>query len=75
MAIVDVRAAQVHLSSLMDRAAAGEEIVISRAGMPVARLVPLATPPRRFGVLRGQVWMADEFDDSTEVLEHFECGE
>src|SRR6266516_6444900 len=44
---VNVYEAKTHLSQLLDRAAAGEEIVIARAGRPVARLVPLADSPSR----------------------------
>lgn len=61
--IVNVHEAKTHLSRLLDRAAAGEEIVIGRAGKPVARLVALAgTTPRVFGSLAGQIWMSDDFD-------------
>ncbi len=48
--VVNVAAAKAHLSELLDRAAAGEEIVIARAGRPVARLAPLRErEPRRPG--------------------------
>lgn len=51
--------AETHLSRLLDRAAAGEEIVIGRAGKPVARLVPLGSRREvRFGLLRGQMDLA-----------------
>ncbi len=50
---VNVTDAKAHLSALMDRAAAGEEIVLTRAGRPVARLMPLAErSPRQPGVRR-----------------------
>jgi prevent-host-death family protein len=50
---IDVVEAKAHLSALIDRAAAGEEIILSRAGRPLARLVPLAEPaPRQPGVRR-----------------------
>ncbi|HXP12964.1 MAG TPA: type II toxin-antitoxin system Phd/YefM family antitoxin [Stellaceae bacterium] len=49
---VNVTAVKTHLSRLLDRVAAGEEIVIARAGKPIAKLVPLrATEPRRLGLL------------------------
>jgi prevent-host-death family protein len=62
---VNVYEAKTHLSQLLDRAAAGEEIIIARAGRPVARLVALAdSPPRREpGGWRGKVRMAADFDD------------
>lgn len=50
---INIAEAKAHLSALVDRAAAGEEIVLSRAGRPVARLVPLAErAPRQPGVRR-----------------------
>ena len=62
---VNVYEAKTHLSQLLDRAAAGEEIVIARAGRPIARLVPLAGSPSRRspGGWRGRVRISDDFDD------------
>ena len=62
---VNVYEAKTYLSQLLDRAAAGEEIVIARAGRPIARLVALAEPsrPRTPGGWRGKVSMAADFDD------------
>lgn len=63
--IVNVHAAKTHLSRLIDRAAAGEEIIIARAGKPVARLAPLvptARPKRKPGLWRGLIKIADDFD-------------
>jgi len=56
--------AKTNLSRLVDRAAAGEEIIIAKAGRPVARLVPLArrTTPRTLGSLRGQIRIGEDFD-------------
>ena len=47
MHIVNIHAAKTHLSRLVDAAAAGEEILIARAGKPIARLVPLQDTPVR----------------------------
>jgi prevent-host-death family protein len=63
---VNVYEAKTHLSRLLDRAAAGEEIVIARAGRPIARLVALsdASSRRRVpGGWRGRVSIADDFDE------------
>lgn len=62
---VNVYDAKTHLSQLLDRAAAGEEIIIARAGRPVARLVGLASPPARRvpGGWRGKVTVTEDFDD------------
>jgi prevent-host-death family protein len=50
---VNIAEAKAHLSALVDRAAAGEEIILSKAGRPTARLVPLAErSPRQAGIRR-----------------------
>lgn len=61
---VNLYGAKTHLSELVDRAAAGEEIVIAKAGVPLARLVPLAgfSPTRAPGGWEGVVWVSDDFD-------------
>lgn len=60
---VSVYDAKTHLSRLLDAVAAGEEVVITRNGHPVARLVrEPAAPRRRFGTLRGAAVVADDFD-------------
>jgi prevent-host-death family protein len=64
-AVINLYEAKTQLSKLVERAAAGEEIVIAKAGRPRARLVPLANPaePRRPGGWEGKVWVAEDFDD------------
>ena len=63
---VNIHDEETHLSRLVERAEAGEEIVIARAGKPVAKLVPLASrrdmPRRPLGGMDGKIWMADDFD-------------
>ena len=78
METVNIHAAKTHLSRLVDAAAAGQEIIIARAGRPVARLVALAsltTRPRRvLGAMAGRFQVPVDFDNSlpTEVLDGFE---
>lgn len=56
MTTVGVHEAKTHLSKLLERVRAGEEIVIARNGEPIARLCPLETAPRRQpGLLSGTV--------------------
>jgi prevent-host-death family protein len=73
---VNLYEAKTKLSQLVERAAAGEEIIIAKAGRPLARLVSLAkrTTPRPLGLLAGQVWIGDDFDDPLpdEIMKHFE---
>lgn len=64
MAQVNLYDAKTQLSRLVDRAAAGEEIVIAKGGRPLARLVPLAarTAPRRLGQRAHEVALRPDFD-------------
>lgn len=69
--IVNVHAAKTNLSRLLERAEAGEEIVIGRAGKPVAKLVPWKPdrPKRVFGALKGEIVIHGDFDDLDAELE------
>ena len=73
---VNIHAAKTHFSRLVERAAKGEEIIIARAGRPVARLVPLgsAKRPRRPGLLKGRIRIRKDFDAPLpdDVLRRFE---
>lgn len=61
---VGVHEAKTHLSRLIDRVRAGEEIIIERRGHPVARLVSFDPPLRpTFGTARGTVVVHEDFDD------------
>ena len=63
--IVNVHEAKTNLSRLLERVIAGEEIVIARAGKPVARLLPLAErADRRPGVWRRKLRLADDWDSA-----------
>lgn len=63
MAEVNVHEAKTHLSRLLVRVAAGEEIVIARAGKPVAKLVPVEPRPQRIlGQDEGLFEVPDDFD-------------
>lgn len=61
---VNIHEAKTHLSRLVERVEAGEEVVIARAGRPVARLIPFRarTAPRVPGLWRGRVTLAADFD-------------
>ena len=63
--------AKTHLSKLVDRAAAGEEIVIAKAGKPKAKLVPYRAPaePRKPAHALGLTFIADDFDAALPDLE------
>lgn len=65
MSKVNIHEAKTHLSGLLERVEAGEEIVIARAGKPVAKLVPIEAPAgkRPLGLYKGQIWMSEDFDE------------
>ena len=62
--VINIHEAKTHLSRLVERVTAGEEVVIARAGKPVAKLVPYREErkPRQPGILRGQIWLAADWD-------------
>jgi prevent-host-death family protein len=78
MTTINIHQAKTHLSRILDRVAAGEEVVIARAGKPIARLVPIA--PRRkarsAGSYAGRIHIGSEFDDPLpdDLLQSFEGG-
>jgi prevent-host-death family protein len=77
MVVNTITEAKAQLSALVDRAAGGEEIIISKAGKAVAVLVPYtrATGVRRPGRLRGKIRIADDFDTlPADIADAFEAG-
>jgi len=81
MKTVNIYQAKTQLSKLVDEAAAGTDIVIARAGTPVARLTALRSKAVQrekrligLGALEGQGWISDDFDDPLpdEILAGFE---
>ncbi|HZS93010.1 MAG TPA: type II toxin-antitoxin system Phd/YefM family antitoxin [Chloroflexota bacterium] len=75
---INIHEAKTHLSELVEDVARGDEIIIAKAGKPMARLVGLAVPgqPRRPGSLAGRITIAEDFDAPLppEVLADFEGG-
>ena len=73
--IVNIHEAKTHLSRIVDEVAAGAEVVIAKAGKPVARLVPIAAPTKqkRLGLLKGRIKVPDDFNAPLDdVLAAFE---
>jgi prevent-host-death family protein len=64
MHTVNIHEAKTHFSKLIDAALRGEETVIAKAGKPAAKLIPISPmkPKRRFGVLKGKIRIAKDFD-------------
>ena len=79
MQTVNIHEAKTQFSRFVDQAEAGEEIVIARAGKPVARLMPLATPastPRKLGLGKKRITVPEQFDrlNASEIVDMFEQG-
>jgi prevent-host-death family protein len=76
MTTVNVHAAKSQLSRLLDAAAAGEEVIIAKAGKPIAKLVAIEQKKerRKLGTLAGQFRVPDDFDDPLpdEIVDSFE---
>lgn len=77
MANVNIYQAKTQLSKLVDQAAEGKDVVISRNGKPVARLIGIHQKQKRmvgFGALKGKGWIADDFDTTLpdDILTQFE---
>ena len=79
MQTVNIHAAKTHLSQLLDSVANGQEVLIARAGKPIARLVPLEGKPaikkRQLGRLAGAITIPDDFDAPLpeDILNSFEA--
>ena len=67
---VNVHEAKTHLSRPLEAGEAGEDVVIARAGKPIARFIPVAarTEPRTPGSWRGRVIIAADFDETPDEL-------
>jgi len=76
MQTVNIHEAKTNLSRLVEEVAAGQEIIIAKAGKPMARLVPLVAAPkkRRLGLFKGLLNVPDDFDAPLpeDVLASFE---
>jgi prevent-host-death family protein len=72
MTTVNMHEAKTRLSQLVAKVEAGEEIIISRDGKPVAKLTQIdVSPGAKFGSMKDQIWISPAFDDPDPDLEHF----
>jgi len=77
MLTANMHEAKTQLSRLVERALAGEEVVIARAGKPLVRLVPVVEekPRRQFGRLKGKIRIAPDFDETPQdIIDSFYQG-
>ena len=75
MHIVNIHEAKTKLSALLAEVSSGGEVVIAKAGKPIARIVPIdenIQPRKLGGDWEGKVWMADDFDNTPDsIIESF----
>lgn len=73
MTIENIYQAKTHLSRLVDEVLEGKDVVIARSGRPLVRLIPYEPKPEglTYGLLKGKIWMAEDFDDSEEWNDMF----
>lgn len=79
MQITNISEAKASLSKLIEKALQGEEVIIGKAGKPIVKIIPydFETSPRHLGAgnWRGQIWIADDFDDLPEDVLGLFIGE
>lgn len=76
MELVNIHDAKTRFSKLIEQVQSGEEVVIAKAGQPIARLSRYTPPKCKIappGGMRGEIWIADDFDDP--LRDTFECLE
>lgn len=78
MLTINIHEAKTHLSRFIEKAAAGEEIIIAKAGKPIAKLVPLHSPSssRSLGIFKGKLNVPEDFDAALpeDVMMQFESA-
>jgi prevent-host-death family protein len=74
--VINIHEAKTHLSKIVDEVAAGAEVIIAKAGKPMARLCPIQAPvrPKKLGLLKGRIKVPDDFNAplDDEVIAAFE---
>lgn len=77
MIIANVHEAKTNLSKLIEQVLAGKQVVIAKAGKPVAQLVEFKEHKklRKPGLWKGNVWIADNFDDEDEEINKLFVGD
>ncbi len=70
MQIVNIHDAKTNLSKLIEKTSNGEEVIIAKAGKPVAKLSSYKEKlkPRKSGLWKGKVWMSEDFNDEVEEI-------
>ena len=74
---VNIYDAKTNLSKLIEKVLEGKEVIIAKAGKPVAKIVSYKEKraPRQFGLLKGKIFVPDDFDEEDEQINKLFYGE
>ena len=77
MLTANIHEAKTNLSKLIEQVLQGKEVVIAKAGTPVAKLVKFQKPAKKssYGTLKGKIWMSDDFNEEDEEINKMFYGE
>lgn len=77
MQVTNIHQAKTNLSKLIEKTQNGEEVIIAKAGKPIAKLVAYKEnlKPRKMGLWKGKIWVADNFDDEDKEINKLFYGE
>lgn len=77
MQVINIHQAKTNLSKLIERTLNGEDIIIAKAGKPVAKLMAYKEKlkPRKPGLWKGKIWISDDFNDEDEEINKLFYGE
>ena len=77
MQVINIHQAKTNLSKLIEKTQNGEDVIIAKAGKPVAKLVFFKEKlkPRKLGFWKGKVWMPDDFNDEDPEINKLFYGE
>ena len=70
MQVVNIHSAKTNLSKLIEQTLVGKDVVIAKAGKPVAKLIAYKekVKPHKFGLWKGKIWVSDDFNDEDEEI-------
>lgn len=77
MQVYNIHEAKTNLSKLIAKTQNGEEVIIAKAGKPIAKLTSCKKPlkPRKLGLLKGKIWVPDDFNEEDEEINKMFYGE
>jgi len=77
MQLVNIHNAKTNLSKLIEKVVAGEDVTLAKAGKPVAKIVAYKekVKPRKLGLLKGKIWISDDFNEEDEEINKMFYGE